>query len=228
VVRNVAQVLSAAVGTTGDLCRALEGGIAMYCNEIVTFLLQALQNPKLRKDVKPTVLSTFGDIALALAAQFQPYLQATLGVVYMASLTRVDPEDEDLVEYLNSLREGILDAYTGIINGLVDGQCIQLLAQVPVTNPASGTNISALEGIVEFLGMLAADGTIDDVVKISATGLVGDIANHLGPLTAQLLKTPQIQQLLNATDSIRTEDGGRDQKAVETLSYTQNQLRNLG
>lgn len=38
-----AQVCSVSVGVVGDLCRALEGGILPYCDEIVTLLMQNLQ-----------------------------------------------------------------------------------------------------------------------------------------------------------------------------------------
>merc|ERR1711988_356699 len=102
----------------GDICRALEVKVLPYCDEMVHLLLRNLQNPALNRNVKPPILSCFGDIALAVGGQFEKYLQVTMSMLVQASSTPVDMANADLVEYLNSLREGIFEAYTGILQGL--------------------------------------------------------------------------------------------------------------
>lgn len=119
--RNYAdwQVCSASVGTAGDVCRALEGRILPYCDEIVRCLLEDLQNPTLNRQVKPAVLSCFGDIALAVGGNFVKYLPSTLQMLEQAAGMKISPDDDDLVEYMTVLREGILEAYIGVVQGLV-------------------------------------------------------------------------------------------------------------
>ena len=46
-----------------------------YCDEILQLLLKNLRNPALNRNVKPPILSCFGDIALAVGGNFEQYLQ---------------------------------------------------------------------------------------------------------------------------------------------------------
>ena len=112
------QVCAVAVGVVGDICRALEAKVLPYCDEIISLLLRNLQNPQLNRNVKPPILSCFGDIALAVGGQFDKYLQVTMMMLQQASATQVDPSNLDLLEYLGQLREGIFEAYTGVLQGL--------------------------------------------------------------------------------------------------------------
>lgn len=73
-----AQVGIAAIGVVSDLCRAFEGNIGAYMDEIMEKLLGILQNPNVKKSVKAQVLNTFGDIALALNAQYSRYLDLNM------------------------------------------------------------------------------------------------------------------------------------------------------
>ena len=63
-------------------------------------------------------MSTFGDIALAIGVDFRKYADVVLNALHQASGMQADPNDFDLVDYFNDLREGCLDAYTGILQGL--------------------------------------------------------------------------------------------------------------
>jgi importin subunit beta-1 len=112
------QVCQAAVGVVGDLGRNLGNQILPYCDEIMTILLEGLISPKLNKAVKPLILSSFGDIALAIGVDFKKYADVVLSALHQASLIHADPNDFDLIDYFNDLREGCLDAYTGILQGL--------------------------------------------------------------------------------------------------------------
>ena len=80
----------------------------------------------MNKSVKPLILSTFGDIGLAIGVEFKKYGDVVLNALHQASLIQPDPKDFDLtlfdyltmVDYFNELREGCLDAYTGILQGI--------------------------------------------------------------------------------------------------------------
>ena len=84
----------------------------------MSILLEDLQSPILHRSVKPPILSCFGDIALAVGPGFQPYLETTMAVLQQAGSMRADPTNFDLVDYVNQLREGIVEAYVGIVTGL--------------------------------------------------------------------------------------------------------------
>merc|ERR1719201_1222852 len=112
------QVCQVAVGVVGDICRALEVKLLPYCDEILQLLLKNLQSQKLNRNVKPPILSCFGDIALAIGGHFEKYMQVTMSMLVQASGTAIDLENPDMVEYLNQLREGIFEAYTGVLQGL--------------------------------------------------------------------------------------------------------------
>lgn len=167
-------VCSIAVGLVGDTARALESKIQPYCNDYVTALLENLQNPMLNRAVKPPVLSAFGDIALAIGGNFEPYMQVTLMMLIQAQATRAPDDDEELIEYVNILREGILEAYTGIIQGLKDGNKVALL------NPYAET-------IIGFLELLANDPCRDEDVLKASIGCLGDICSALGPQVKELI-----------------------------------------
>ena len=67
-----------------------------------------LQNSALHRNVKPPVLSCFGDIALAITYEYEPYLRVSLMMLLQAAQNRAPDDDDDPIDYVNMLREGIL------------------------------------------------------------------------------------------------------------------------
>ena len=112
------QVCCVAVGLVGDICRGLRTKILPYCDEIMTMLMENLSNSQLHRSVKPQILSVFGDIALSIGPDFKKYLNVVLQMLLHATQVNVDTSDYDMIDYLNQLRESVLEAYTGIIQGL--------------------------------------------------------------------------------------------------------------
>merc|ERR1712071_671195 len=106
--------------------------------------MHSLQNQTFHRSVKPPLLSCFGDIALAIGAAFEPYVQVALMMLMQASQTRAPDDDEELIDYVNQLREGILEAYTGIFQGLKDGNRVEIL-------------IPYVDAITGFLELIATD-----------------------------------------------------------------------
>ncbi|KAG8566167.1 hypothetical protein GDO81_013127 [Engystomops pustulosus] len=159
------QVCLAAVGIVGDLCRALQSNILPFCDEIMQLLLENLGNENVHRSVKPQILSVFGDIALAIGGEFKKYLDVVLNTLQQASQAQVAKTDYDMVDYLNDLREGCLEAYTGIIQGL-KGDQENVHPDVMLVQPR-------VEFILSFIDHIAGDEDHTDNVVACGAGLIG-------------------------------------------------------
>jgi importin subunit beta-1 len=123
------QVCAITVGVVGDICRALEDKILPYCDGIMTQLLKDLSSNQLHRSVKPPIFSCFGDIALAIGENFEKYLMYAMPMLQSAAelSAHISGADDDMLEYTNSLRNGILEAYSGIFQGFKGSSKTQLL-----------------------------------------------------------------------------------------------------
>jgi importin subunit beta-1 len=186
------QVCIVAVGTVGDISRNIEAQIQPYCDSIMNALVETLKDSTIHRSVKPPVLSCFGDIAMAIGAAFEPYLQFSVMLLMQASQTKPAEDDDDLIEYCNLLRESVLEAYVGIIQGLRDGNFLgQFVQHVP--------------SLLQFLQALADDPTRDDFVLGKAVGLIGDLAQSMGPQIKAQINQQFIAKLLQ--DAMGSGDG---------------------
>mmetsp|Transcript_18596 Transcript_18596/g.53763 ORF Transcript_18596/g.53763 Transcript_18596/m.53763 type:complete len:861 (-) Transcript_18596:182-2764(-) len=188
------------VCTVGDICRNLEGLIQPYCDDIMGALVDCLKDSSIHRSVKPPVLSCFGEIAMAIGGAYQPYMQLSMMLLMQASSTRVPDDDDDLIEYFNQLRESILEAYVGIVQGLRDGNVLnQFMQYVP--------------NVLQFIDHIANDPNRDDFVLSKAIGLVGDLAQVMGPQIRDQINKPFVAKLL--ADGAAT----GDQSIVETSNW---------
>lgn len=164
-----------AVGVVGDLTRALERDLAPHCAPIVEIFLQNLRNNEVNRSIKPHILACFGDVAFQIGGEFERYLHHTMTILGQAAMTTTNynADDDDMVEHINNLRESILDAYTGIVQGLAADSKQQLLMQPTYLQP-----------LVSLLMAIAADPHSEESVIKRAIGLVGDLGNHLKVRTA--------------------------------------------
>lgn len=179
------QLCKIAVATVTDICTSIEGAVQPYCDEIMQALIECLKDSAIHRSVKPPVLACFGEIAMAIGAAYEPYLQLSAMLLMQASSAKIpDETDEDLIEYFNTLRESILDAYIGIIQGLQDGNLIQHFVQY-------------VPSVLQFLQLLAADPHRDEMVLNKSIGVIGDIARSMGPQIKQQLNQPFVADLLN-------------------------------
>jgi importin subunit beta-1 len=216
------QVCAAAVGCMGDLCRAVEAVVLPYCDAVVQCLLEALENPSLKRDVKPPMLSLLGDLALATGPAFQRYLAPpyrTMAMLHQASKTVVDPSNEELVDYLGELHEAVLEAYTGIVNGLADGGAAPVLFQVEVE-----PGVNSVQGMAAFFAKLGTCGPEDEVIR-GAVGLIGDLAKNLGKPAAPFLTAAVCGPLLKLCAEVADEETGEaDERSAEVVAYANEAL----
>eukprot|EP01065_Artemidia_motanka_P017577 TRINITY_DN2101_c1_g1_i1.p1 TRINITY_DN2101_c1_g1~~TRINITY_DN2101_c1_g1_i1.p1 ORF type:complete len:871 (+),score=183.67 TRINITY_DN2101_c1_g1_i1:45-2657(+) len=118
------QVCSVAVGCLVDVVCAVRGAIAEHGDGIMSVLLQNLRDGRLAREVKPTIIGTFGDIALHLGAGFDRYLDVTVNVVQTAVQTvqaevraQGPQHNPDLMVYQNEVREAVCQAFTALQGG---------------------------------------------------------------------------------------------------------------
>ena len=89
----------AAVGLFGDICRSLSEQILPHCDEVMTILLANLSNQDVQRQIKPQILSVFGDVALAIGVEFKKYLEVCMRTLVEASQAQVDRVSEELMEH---------------------------------------------------------------------------------------------------------------------------------
>ncbi|PIN14451.1 Karyopherin (importin) beta 1 [Handroanthus impetiginosus] len=178
------QVCAVTVGVVGDICRALEDKILPFCDGIMTQLLKDLSSNQLHRSVKPPIFSCFGDIALAIGENFDKYLMYAMPMLQSAAelSAHTSGADDEMIEYTNLLRNGILEAYSGIFQGFKNSPKTQLL-------------IPYAPHILQFLDSIYMEKDMDDVVMKTAIGVLGDLADTLGSNAGSL-----IQQSLSSKD----------------------------
>jgi importin subunit beta-1 len=94
------QLCTVAVGIIGDIARALGPHAAQYANQFMTVLLENLQSEVLNRNVKITILSGFGDIAIAIGPSFEPFLDTTMSVLRQAGALQPNPVRKIEIRYM--------------------------------------------------------------------------------------------------------------------------------
>lgn len=171
------QVCAITVGVVGDICRALDDKVLPFCDGIMTQLLKDLSSNQLHRSVKPPIFSCFGDIALAIGGHFEKYLMYAMPMLQGAAELSAQSvgADDEMIEYTNQLRNGILEAYSGIFQGFKNSPKAELLI------PYAGH-------ILQFLESIYQEKDMDEQVTKAAVGVLGDLADTLGPNAAPLLR----------------------------------------
>ncbi|KAJ1675667.1 karyopherin Kap95 [Spiromyces aspiralis] len=160
------QLCSISVGMIGDICRGFGPDVKQYCDAFMQILLKNLESAELSRDVKPPILSCFGDIAMAIGGEFHKYLEYVLPALASACTVsaNMQPTDFDTIDYNNQLRSGIFEAYVGIIQGLKSSnQCDAISPHV--------------QPLFEFLRIIFMDSNRTEDVTRPMIGLVGDLAD---------------------------------------------------
>eukprot|EP00927_Polykrikos_kofoidii_P061297 TRINITY_DN56150_c0_g1_i1.p1 TRINITY_DN56150_c0_g1~~TRINITY_DN56150_c0_g1_i1.p1 ORF type:complete len:899 (-),score=160.62 TRINITY_DN56150_c0_g1_i1:291-2879(-) len=210
------QVCNMATGIVGDFCRALGPKMTPYVEPILEVLFVNLQNTAVDRKIKASIMTAFGDIALAITGDFEKYLGPVVNMLHYASSTRFSDgpvENEEWVEYLNSLREGVLGAYAGIIWGLRDatgGSKLHLFKE--------HTN-----AVLVFVKTVTEDEATSEAVMQAAIGVIGDLISVFqAEMTAHLGAAPFLVKL------VQFASGSMDPKMQQTANWLKQLLARYG
>ncbi|KAF1652844.1 Importin subunit beta-1, partial [Aptenodytes patagonicus] len=190
------QVCLAAVGLVGDLCRALQSNILPFCDEVMQLLLENLGvSVYLRISQLVTVgLHTEKKVGGGRSRSVRHALKISAvrtssGTLLKRAFLLPFQSDYDMVDYLNELREGCLEAYTGIIQGL-KGDQENVHPDVMLVQPR-------VEFILSYIDHIAGDEDHTDGVVACAAGLIGDLCTAFGKDVLKLVEArPMIHELL--------------------------------
>ncbi|CAM6021767.1 unnamed protein product [Sphagnum balticum] len=208
------QVCAVTVGVVGDICRALDDKVLPFCDGIMTQLLKDLSSNQLHRSVKPPIFSCFGDIALAIGEHFEKYLIYAMPMLQGAAELSAQQviRDDELIDYNNQLRSGIFEAYSGIFQGFKSNKAELMI-------PYAGH-------ILQFIETVYQDKDRDDSVMKAAIGVMGDLADTLGPSAAPLFKRAVFYK-----DFLDESTSSDDQQLKETAEWalsTINRITNMG
>jgi len=149
----------------GDLCSALGKNIAPYSDAIIQLLYANLQKPNVDLKIKVATVACFGDMALAITDAFEKHLPGVVNIMEQAANIRFKDRlanDEEWKENVHSLREGVLEGYASIVNGLKG------------TNKLDSFKPYVM-GIISFVKNIIEDPPVSGVVLKAALSVVGDL-----------------------------------------------------
>jgi len=201
----------------GDLCRNLQKKIIPYVEPILTTLYPHLENKDVNRDLRALILLCFGDIAMVIGADFERYFQPVMEKLSMAANIKVDdiPEgrkNDEWIRYLNSLRNNVLEAYTGIIHGFKECGRLKLFQ----------SHVFAVLDFIERIVNDWRDKLTTDLVMKNSCGLIGDLilVYHQQLVQECDLKNKQYLQTL-----LEFCQRSNDNAVKSTFTYLQNLLQ---
>ena len=217
------QVCQAGVFVTSDIVRALGERIIPYAQQIMEGLLTILKSPAIRRNVKPNAVSAVGDVALATGSSFPPYLQMTMEILSQAGTVEADDSDVAGQDFVWAMREALVDAFVGILNGLKSSRksldsCIagEIVAERSGAAESTGAFQPYVNAIMGFLRQGWDDEDKTDQFCSSSLGLIGDFGDTYKAAVSNDLMQDWIQQAISYG---RQRDASRSAKT--NASYAQ-------
>lgn len=189
---------SMAIGLVSDITRSMGPPSQPYCDTFMNYLLNNLrvrifylharfmhrnetnrrkQSTALANQFKPAILQCFGDIAGAIGGHFETYLSVVAQVLQQAAGVQASADGSyEMFDYVISLREGIMDAWGGIIGAMKAGGKSMSDRQEKrnSTNSFSAPLLqSYVESIFGLLNIVYLDQNKSDALMRSSMGVIG-------------------------------------------------------
>ncbi|ORX34440.1 armadillo-type protein [Kockovaella imperatae] len=176
------QVCQAAVYVVSDISRAINEALTPYAENIMVALIEVLRTPVIHRSVKPNAITAIGEVALAIGPGFKPFLQTTMEILSQAGATTAQSNDAAMIEFVWTMREAIVDAFIGIMNGLkTDPEPFKVY----------------VGGICGFLRDCWNDDDRTDQFATSTLGLLGDFGDTYKSGVSNELMQPWVSSAIS-------------------------------
>ncbi|KAI2639311.1 armadillo-type protein [Xylaria nigripes] len=207
-------ICSMAIGLVSDITRSMGERSQPFCDNFMNHLLNNLRSATLSNQFKPAILQCFGDIASAIGGHFDTYLSVVAQVLQQAAAVTAAPDGSyEMYDYVISLREGIMDAWGGIIGAMKFSNKTQSLQPY-------------VQSIFHLLNIIAQDMNRSESLMRSAMGVIGDLADAYpnGEL-AEAFRQDWLSAMIKETKSNRE----FQMRTIETARWAREQVkRQLG
>ncbi|CAK9292404.1 unnamed protein product [Gordionus sp. m RMFG-2023] len=227
------QVCIAAIMVVIDLYRSIGRNLLPYTESILGTMIQILADPSADKSTKPHIFSCLGDVALALGTSFSPFASPILSTLVQASSFKLSSEkasndiiDEVMIDFVNTLRDSCVEAYTGIIHGLAGNTALNYQANDINQNSGGSIDESPLKlvepylgNVINFVETIAKDIESSETLLIHACSLIGDLCNTFGPKVQILIDTETLNKFFISMKNVK------DKKHRASISWALRQIR---
>lgn len=199
-----------AIGLVSDVTRSLGSTAQPYCDSFMNHLLDNLKSTTLSNQFKPAILQCFGDIAQAIGPAFELYLSVVAQVLDQAAGVNVDTSISfEMLDYIVSLREGIMDAWAGAI------MAMKLSGKADVLKPF-------IDSIFRLLHLVFQDQNRSEGLLRSSMGVIGDIADAFpGREFAHLYQSDWLVAMVKETRANREFSS----RTIETAKWARDEIR---
>mmetsp|Transcript_30862 Transcript_30862/g.52813 ORF Transcript_30862/g.52813 Transcript_30862/m.52813 type:complete len:861 (+) Transcript_30862:33-2615(+) len=170
-------VLKSGLICLGSICDSLGpnlyfvGEQGSFCQKILEHLITHLRNPDVEEELRPLIIISFADIALAIGGHFNVYFVHIMNALCAASDTAITADSsDDFIDYVIKLREAILEACPPVMDSMVEAGKQQEFV------PFLGKLIPFMERL-----WYERDYRTRTIVA-SMLGLIGDILKNIVPI----------------------------------------------
>ncbi|KAJ3447257.1 importin subunit beta-1 [Anaeramoeba flamelloides] len=180
------KLCSLSITFIGDLFASLEKKITKeYHSEYMETLLEALHSEKCKQEMKPSIISVLGDIAISIKEEYVPYLNKVGEMLEEASNINISYKNEEDFEYTFNLHKAVLLSYSEIITGLSEGG-------------VQNEFLPFIDNILVFLQKISTINRnyLSNEILKAAVGLIGDIINTFGKQVKSYFKQQYIFGLI--------------------------------
>ncbi|KAK3901634.1 armadillo-type protein [Staphylotrichum tortipilum] len=201
---------SMAIGLVSDITRSMGERSQPYCDNFMNYLLSNLRSTALANQFKPAILQCFGDIAGAIGGHFEAYLAVVAQVLQQAATITAGADGSyEMFDYVISLREGIMDAWGGIIGAMKSsGKTGVLQPYVPT--------------IFELLNSIANDTNRSEALMRASMGVIGDLADaYPNGQLADAFRQDWVMALIKETRANREFQS----RTIETARWAREQVK---
>jgi len=202
-------VCKAALGSLGDLARALEEKFAPFVSVFVPMLFPLL-SPEHNRSIFSPVLEAFGDIAQYATKDFAAYIPQIINVVQQAMASRVDLSDDDEKDFLFELQESCFACIAGIQSGLTTLHSSQTIL------PYSGSITQCIQ--IAYNNMMRPESLSSAIV-----GAICDLVIAAGPRVKEAM-APNMPWAVFPSMVKAIEQSAEDSMTKDNCKYAQEQM----